>query len=199
MLTTAHIASSYPSGADTIEIQERVSRQAVATALSQAESKEQAVSAIRRLCEPIHQLEMTWQFSEKASLHANVLMNVVTPPPLTVNVSIVNSLRSHALIIQDEKLCAGTMLAPLYEFPEIGKVLRDDFASTLSNFTSYSEWYNELAALSKVSVQVCTEAWQFGDPGEVGKLFEEKWRARVDDDLQARRWLGPSRCIVHLP
>ena len=145
MLTGESLKSQYPPGVDVDTTQEFFTRQWVAGAVSMAKKKDDARAALARLAQAVLKPDLVWQFNGNTQAHCLILNDIVSPPPLSLNGNVLARLTASNAMVKVPADCKGTMLGPLFEFPELSSLLLEDMDSTVQLWQDYHKFCDNLA------------------------------------------------------
>jgi hypothetical protein len=135
----------YPPNHDYVATQQRFCQQWCANAMSKTTSAKMAKQAIGRLCNGVMDPGMLASFGPQLQDSASIWQQITNAKALTLQPAELSSLQDAVRIVESPDRCIGTVLAPLHEFPSLGRVLIDELKESCEKLTRYNAWFGQLS------------------------------------------------------
>ena len=136
-LKKSQLQKSYP--ADALDTDSKVLKclsDYIATIMSKSKSQKQAKTSTGSI---LSDKDTKTEFAESIVEQVYLLDTIVEPPSFTFEVSKLAALRSARDRLSNEKDNINAILQPLFEFPELGKVFKEEFFRFVKDFESAKE------------------------------------------------------------
>jgi hypothetical protein len=135
-LSFSNLQEKYPDN-QRRDVQARFIRQWCANACSSAKDAREASTAIFGLCEGIISTDNITEYSRTVVSDAAVWAKITGSIVISLDAAALEAARAALGRVLSEWLCKDSMLAPLYEFPQIGKALIQQLSENVAKIEDY--------------------------------------------------------------